>query len=290
MLGNKLSKTVIGSSLSMPSAKQGLKPTSYSLINQQTYLNIPGSYLVGASQRKPGLTIKGRIAEDMIAGDSPVQSTLIRNDPMFQKSDSELNAFMIVLMKSLSTGAMRTVALEMQKQFADGIGGTYSNKKILDTIVRGNPAFDVFHRQFLEKLIPVISRKIKSYDPSANAPFSSPPLLAFNPPLTMNLLNFSSIWDKMSGLGITVHQVWSVKAELYNLKIRHGYWVGQLEYTFYDHFGLDWPDVLKTQNTLLPHNLVAGDGFKAWYILQHYRSAKPFITEMTCRVTISSRI
>jgi hypothetical protein len=53
-------------------------------------------------------------------------------------------------------------------------------------------------------------------------------------------------------------------------------------HTFYDHFGLDWVDVVKLGNQQLPMN--AGDNFKAWYILQHYRKAKPFITEITLKV------
>ena len=31
----------------------------------------------------------------------------------------------------------------------------------------------------------------------------------------------------------------------------------------------------------------AGDGFKAWYILQHYRNAKPFVTEVKISYPIS---
>lgn len=30
-----------------------------------------------------------------------------------------------------------------------------------------------------------------------------------------------------------------------------------------------------------------GDGFKAWYILQHYRNAKPFVTEVKISYPIS---
>jgi hypothetical protein len=43
-----------------------------------------------------------------------------------------------------------------------------------------------------------------------------------------------------------------------------GAWRGTLVYRLYDHYGLDWPDILKFQNYPL-----AGDGFVALYILQH---------------------
>jgi hypothetical protein len=31
-----------------------------------------------------------------------------------------------------------------------------------------------------------------------------------------------------------------------------------------------------------------GNGFKAWYILQHYRQAKPFVTEIRVSLPVSS--
>jgi len=89
------------------------------------------------------------------------------------------------------------------------------------------------------------------------------------------------------GLGITVNQVWSAKAELadYVLDSATRTWMGNLVYTLYDHFGLDWPDIVKHGERHTPQ-YYTGDFFKAWYILQHYRSAKPFITEMKKKIFI----
>jgi len=50
-----------------------------------------------------------------------------------------------------------------------------------------------------------------------------------------------------------------------------------------DDFGLDWDDILQHGNDHLPPTAswyTTGDRFKAWYILQHYRSAKPFFVEV----------
>ena len=52
-----------------------------------------------------------------------------------------------------------------------------------------------------------------------------------------------------------------------------------VHYTLYDHFGLDWADIRKHGDDHIPLPST-GNGFKAWYILQHYRSAKPFITKI----------
>ena len=43
-----------------------------------------------------------------------------------------------------------------------------------------------------------------------------------------------------------------------------------LEYIYYDHFGLDFPDIHKYDK----------DIFYAWFVLQHFRGYKPFITKL----------
>lgn len=69
----------------------------------------------------------------------------------------------------------------------------------------------------------------------------------------------------------------------------NGFWGFDLVYTFYDHFSLDWEDVVKNGGRRLPQ-YHTGDFFKAWYVLQHYRNAKPFITEMQCTMFVGGRI
>ncbi len=256
-----------------------------------TNIHLPGPILVGKAKRDPGFNYDGSRAEDMIAGDKPAKSAVIKSDPMFSKSDDDLNAYMRSLMTSLSIGDMETVALEMQKRFADGIGGTY-HSPILDAEIANNPAFVTYHGAFLKRLEPAITASLLAYTPSKLAPrmesFLNPLSLT---PLTMNLLNFSSFWDKLFGLGITVHQVWSAKAELkrFHVESSNRFWTCWLHYTFWDHFGLDWEDILKHGDDRIP-KYHTGDQFKAWYILQHYRRAKPFITEMSRKVFISGRI
>lgn len=229
--------------------------------------------MVGKSKRNPGLNTDGTIAEDTLFNDHPVQSTSIQSDPMFQKPETELNAYMIQLMESLSMGEMETVVLEMQKKFSNGSGGTYKSN-VLDSHIAANSAFKSYNESFRMKL----QNSLKKCDYDLNK----------QGVLTMDLLNFSSFLDKVTGLGIAIHQVWSVKAEVKNYiyyKAKR-YWTGELHYTFYDTYGLDWDDVLKHGNDRIPQ-YQTGNCFKAWYILQHYRNARPFITEMNINRPIS---
>ncbi|MCU0727056.1 MAG: DUF3289 family protein [Planctomycetes bacterium] len=238
----------------------------------------PGPVLVGKAGRDPGKNYDGSRAEDMMSGDKPPQSAPVREGKVFTLSDTQLKALMKDLMTSLSVGKMETVALEMYEKFVSGVGekkGAYRSAT-LDAEVAANKATKDYHAAFLKQLEAAL-RKAR-FDPAR---------LSVIP---MGLLDFSSFWDKATGLGITIHQVWSVKAELreYYYDRVAGVWSGTLAYTFYDHFGLDWPDVEKNKHRTLPTQYT-GAGFVAWYILQHYRSAKPFIVEIRHRLFLTGR-
>ena len=244
-----------------------------------TSLFLKGPILVGKAKRDPGYNFDGTPAEDMMYADRPSQSAPIRSDSMFSKSDQELNNGMITLMKSLSIGNMETVALEMQDRFSKGTGGVYKSD-LLDKEIANNSAFTAYHYAFLKELMTKFESA--NYDPKKIGV------------IPMGLLHFSSFWDKVSGLGITIHQVWSAKAEIENFRLERtdsgsGHWMFNLIYTFYDHFGLDWADVVKNGDRIFPQ-YHTGDYFKAWYILQHYRTAKPFITEMKRKVFLAKNI
>ena len=54
---------------------------------------------------------------------------------------------------------------------------------------------------------------------------------------------------------------YTVKGNFYNIK---------LEYIYWDHFGLDYPDIQKYNK----------DIFFAWFVLQHFKGYQPFITKI----------
>ncbi len=227
---------------------------------------------VGEAKRRPGFNFDGSPAEDMMSGDRPATSTAITRDAVFSEANAELETRMEGLLTSLSTGSMQTVALEMLQRFVSGSGETYESET-LNSQVRKNPAFLDYHRSFGGDLASALGAC--NYDPNQIKQ------------LPMKLLNFSSFSDKIGGLGITIHQVWSARAEISNFSLHCGtrIWSCNVHYTLYDHFGLDWADIRKHGDDHIPLPST-GNGFKAWYILQHYRSAKPFLT----RISITERL
>lgn len=231
-------------------------------------------FLVGKARRNPGFNFDGTRAEDMQFGDKPPSSSSLAKERIFAETDAELEERLRDLVGSLSTGAMEAAALRMVDHFV-GASGTAFEDTTLNDEVRTNPAFTRYHERFCQDLAGAIAAC--NYD------------LNRIKPVSMELLNFSSLSDKIGGLGITIHQVWSAIAELSDFVVNCGTrrWSGRLHYTLYDHFGLDWADIEKHGGDHMPRP-GTGNGFKAWYILQHYRQARPFITEIRVSLPVGS--
>jgi hypothetical protein len=235
---------------------------------------IPGPILVGKPPREPGKNEDGSVYEDMLFADDPPQAASIKQDPVYKLKDSELEEMGLALMKSVSTGELEKVAVEAWDRFCKGVGGTYSNTKLTEA-VRDNDATKDFVNAFNARLRKaILDRKCD--------------LNGF-PPLPIGRYAFSSFNDKRTGLGILIHDIWSIKAELKNYNgtwdniAQQGAFYGKIVYTLTDDFGLDWNDIVQHGSDHIPPTLskwTTGDRFKAWYILQHYRKAKPFFIEI----------
>lgn len=100
--------------------------------------------------------------------------------------------------------------------------------------------------------------------------------------------NYSTNTDSLVGLRILINDVWGYDIEIEKYKIEDSEISGILIIKFFDNFGLDDDDISKFGNKL------NGDGFKAWYFIQHYNGFtkverfgkicyQPFITQATVK-------
>ena len=85
-----------------------------------------------------------------------------------------------------------------------------------------------------------------------------------NPPL------FNTVHDTINGLRILVNGVWAYEVRIIGYRKQYMSLFIEIEYTLYDHFGLDAPDIYKFDFEI----------FYVWFILQHFRGFKPLITQM----------
>lgn len=254
--------------------RQRNSPSGPTSGNGNKHYFVQGPVLVGKPPRDPGKNEDGSTYEDMLAGDEPAQSASLKQDPVFLLSTEKLQELGRDLMNSVSSGDLNTVALAAWDRFCKGTGGTFKNDK-LDFEVRHHDNTRAFVGDF-EKLLrkAVVACKCD---------------LAKLTPLPIGRYAFNSFWDKATGLGILIHDIWSIKVELMNYtatwdKITQtGAFYGDMVFTLTDDFGLDWNDIVQHGKDRMPPTAGyynTGDRFKAWYILQHYRNAKPFFVEV----------
>lgn len=92
-------------------------------------------------------------------------------------------------------------------------------------------------------------------------------------------------WDKknlagnlFSGKTLALNDIWSTEIYLKEIKFTGDDYVAKYEVFLWDHFGLDIPDV---QDPKLTKPYYFENGFRAWFILQHIKGFKPFLTKMT---------
>lgn len=81
---------------------------------------------------------------------------------------------------------------------------------------------------------------------------------------------FNTNYDGLHGLRILVNDVWAyelVCTQYYQNQVILSI---DLKYTLYDYFGLDYSDIHKFDQVI----------FYVWFVLQHFRGYKPFITKM----------
>jgi len=76
----------------------------------------------------------------------------------------------------------------------------------------------------------------------------------------------------LGGLTICMNDTWAYEVFIVEKTVYDNKWSITYKVKLYDHFGLDKPDVEKIYKY--------GAGFRSWFILQHVRNYKPFITKV----------
>ncbi|MGR5241770.1 DUF3289 family protein [Photobacterium damselae] len=135
-------------------------------------------------------------------------------------------------------------------------------------------------KQLSKKISTFISEELKTGNGKLNP--LSPKTIHTKLMTNATLPKFNSWEDVINGLGLSVHDVYSVQVMLEQVSIKGDHFKATLQYKVQDHFGLDKPDV---GGGKIYHNL---SFFRTWFILQRYNKMgyKPFITEMNFSVEI----
>jgi hypothetical protein len=161
----------------------------------------------------------------------------------------------------------------MRAKFATKQGGIYRNQE-LNEAVKNNTVFKNFTKNFAK----VFNDNLRI----ANGDINS--VNSFEIPQDLHP-KFNSESDLFSGFTILIDDTAETEVEITDYTIVNGKWKATFIITITDWFGMDNNDVDKYQ--YVPY---IGNGFAAWWLLQHTRGYKPLETKISCAVTLSGNL
>lgn len=168
--------------------------------------------------------------------------------------------------KGYSSGEIETVAIEMVDKMEQNTGGEYTNKKLTSAVIghENSKTFISATKKVIKEYLKENKgniEKLEIIDDSKGLLYEK---------LVRDKVDNPKFGDWFSGLGITINDVWAYQIYITDFKVNKNTFQMKLEYIYWDHFGLDYPDIQKFDK----------DIFYSWFVLQHYKGFKPFITKL----------
>lgn len=162
----------------------------------------------------------------------------------------------------------------MVDKFESNEGGYYASP-LLDDALQSHETTQAFHKALLQCL----SENINDGKLSKNIADITSQYMIDN---RLMLPQFNSIEDRINGLTLTVHGIWSMNIYVEDLEYKGDMVRGKFRYEIEDHFGLDPNDVNHTFSDGLFKQFEHLQGFRSWYVLQHFNcfNYRPFITSI----------
>lgn len=245
--------------------------------------------LVYESSHKPGKNADGTTAEDMKFGQWIAEEisniTTVRGSRLFELDDLSGNdprphfaAWRNMATSLFGGGELDMVLLAMIGQVQANRGGEFRHP-VLTRTVSAHPNTQAFTKELLKVVNQQIQKSKGTINPLSLQEwmdgYEAPPELpAFNTKADRYLgwLN--------GGLTMAINAVWAGKAEITQFERAGNFYRGNVKVTFYDHFGLDLPDVGPDPDTGEVKEYGGLVGFRSWFILQHLDKFgyKPFLT------------
>ena len=243
-----------------------------------TVERFPKSILFARSMKRPGKTLTGETAEDMLCADKTPEEVR-RMHRLFglqlKASDKELFADMYMLagMGSLSGGGELLTTLI--GHFKGSTGTPFSNA-YMDQKLKEHPSFHTFVYQKGEGVLDNLIKQLRKILGNINKIY-----ILQKGEIISDRTKFNTLKDKLNGMTLAVDDTsaYEVYVDDYKLTAPNTFNCN-LRIIVYDNYGLDAADIAK-------YGTIAG--FRAWYVLQHVRGYKPFLTKMTCIIPIKNQ-
>lgn len=186
-----------------------------------------------------------------------------------KQSDADLFSTFKSDIEYYSKGEMETVAKAMVDKMQSNSGGVYESNVL---------AQHVLGHESSKNFVGAINNVLRDYLKSNKGKIDTLEITDDGKGLLYDMLvkrkvDSPRFSDNFSGLGITINDVWAYQVYITGYKTSGNNYTLNLRYVYYDHFGLDYPDIQKYDH----------DIFYAWFVLQHFKGYQPFITEVNLK-------
>ncbi len=181
--------------------------------------------------------------------------------------DFTLFADFRIMASALSLGELDTNIGLMIDRFQSNQGGIYENDALNQAAIESSAT-----KRFCQSIERTITQRIQSSGGDISAAENTAIRWQRRPGASPSFARGEDN-NLLRGTTIAVNDVWSYEVSIVEYtKKKDGYDI-KYEVIYWDHFGLDLPDMEKFYSY--------GAGFRAWFVLQHIRGYKPFLTKMT---------
>ncbi len=246
----------------------------YEILNIESDPPPDGNY----PRRKIGSTNDRSNAEERNHGTNSDDSFVKRLDgaPSFRSnsnlSDNELISYLKVTKNIFSFWGLNNVASEMLNKFSSKSGGEFRNSQ-LNEAVKNSQEFKNFAQRFTN----LFNSKLRDAGGDINNVTSFDIDQQYRPKFT---------WKKniFNGLTFLLNDTAETSVEINNFTLVNGKWTATFIITIKDWFGVDSNDVTTYQNGFF------GNGFAAWWLLQHKRGYPPVQTIVSLGVTLTGNM
>jgi len=192
-----------------------------------------------------------------------------------------------------ASGELQGNIERMIAKFKKNEGGVYEDR-ILTKYVSDNPNTKKYCMNVEDYIAEQLKQNVADLKKAEDAKpyFGSPETITRNRKtknkeyFTKPMYSYDNLSNVTGGLTIALNDIWAAEVLLQELKFDKDNYTGKYQVTLWDHFGLDLPDMEKVFN-IIPS---VGETFVTWFVLQHLRGYKPFITKMTFERTFSGNI
>ena len=193
--------------------------------------------LIYQSARPKGVTADNKTAPDMTYNDY-IFSQIAALHPYFEyqlkeSADTLFHEFSSMATDFFATGKMNDVILDMIQHFRYGNGKPYSNSVLTQEVKNHSST-----QNFINGVKDIIKNQLA---------FNGGNLGALDYTTLKNKIgnltrpSFSTWYDRIHGLTITINDTWGNNVQVINYKVSGTKFSGTLRFNIYDHFGLDQP-------------------------------------------------